>query len=147
MSEACKLCVKTSDTNSRERGVAGGAGSLFLATSRLGCSIQFADPDIAETERFALVPVGLEFDGSAGKRLVEGFSDVQRLTLQFEVVLHEDSVDEDGHVGRSLERAVRVKGGRRPHDVVGLPFARLAVRIYERRGLFIDAAGLSVHVG
>src|SRR5207302_708530 len=59
----------------------------------------------------------------------------------------QDSVEEDGDVGGALQGAVGVEGGGGPGDVVGLPFAGLAVGVGQRDGLLVDAASLSVDVG
>ena len=108
---------------------------------------EITDPDVAEAERGAGVAVGLEFDGGSVEGFVERGADVARLAFEFEVILHQDAVEEDGDVGRGLQAAVGVEGGRGPGDIVGLPFAGLAVRVGERDGLLVDAAGLSVDVG
>src|SRR5450432_1396170 len=110
-------------------------------------SVEFADPDVAEADWGAGVAVGLEFDGGSAEGFVEGGADVAGLAFEFEVVLHQDSVEEDGDVGGALQGAVGVEGGGGPGDVVGLPFAGFAIWIGERDGLFVDAAGLAVDVG
>src|SRR5271169_5929983 len=84
--------------------------------------IEFPDPDIAEADWLAFVAVRLELDGCAGVTFVEWLAFVQRLALQLEMVLHQDSVKEDRDIGGSFRRAVCVEGGRCPHYVVGLPF-------------------------
>jgi len=43
--------------------------------------------------------MGLEFDGGTVEGFVEGGADVTGLAFEFEVVLHQDSVEKDGDVG------------------------------------------------
>jgi hypothetical protein len=114
---------------------------------RRGVSGQLADPDIAEADGLAGVAVGLQLDGRAIVCLIERLADVEGLPFELEVVLHQHSVKEDGDIRRGFERSIGVEGGRGPDDVVGLPFAGLAVRIDQRRALFVDAAGLAVDIG
>ena len=91
--------------------------------------------------------MGLEFDGGAVEGFIEWGTDVAGLAFEFEVVLHQDSVEEDGDVSGALYAAVGVEGWGDPGYVVGLPFAGLAIWIGQGDGLFVDAAGLAVDVG
>ena len=63
------------------------------------------------------------------------------------MILYQHAVEQDGDIRRSLQRSIAVESRRCPHDVVGLPLAGLAIRIGQRDGLLVDAAGLAVHVG
>ena len=63
------------------------------------------------------------------------------------MVLHEDSVEENGDVGGSFQGAVQVEDWRLPHDIVALPFAGLAVWIDEGNSLLVNAARLAVDIG
>src|SRR3546814_464748 len=58
----------------------------------------------------------------------------------------EHAVDERGDGGRALDRAIGGEGRLVPDHVDGLPFARLAHRIGERRILLVDTARLTVDV-
>ena len=107
---------------------------------------EFPHPDVAEAEGRAGVAVGLEFDRSAVEGFVEGRADVASLAFELEVVLHEHSIEKDGDVGGRFQPAVGVEDGSGPGNVVGLPFAGLAIWVGERDGLFVDAAGLAVDV-
>ena len=90
--------------------------------------------------------MGLQLDWGAIELFVERLADVARLAFQFEVVLHQNSVEEYRHVGGRFYRAVLVEDWGGPGYVVDLPFAGLAVGVSERDRLFVDAPGLSVDV-
>ena len=72
---------------------------------------------------------------------------VRRDAHHLDVILREHAVVEDGEI-RALEQlAVAVEHRGVEHDVVGLPLARLAARVHERRVLLVDRRRLAVEVG
>src|SRR5262249_16697506 len=91
--------------------------------------------------------VRLKFNGCGVVGLVCRLTNVEGLSVQFEVVLYEDSVKEGGDICGGFQRAVGVELRGGPDDVVGLPFAWFASWIGQGNTLLVDAAGLSVHVG
>src|SRR5437763_7950295 len=125
-----------SPMKSSRRPVLEKAGSADRQVSRP--LLQLSNPDVAETYRLARVAVCLQFDGSSVVLLVRRLTDIQRLALQFVVVLHEHAVEQDRDVCRSFDGAVRLEGRRCPDHVVGLPLAGFAARIRQRDGLFVD---------
>ena len=90
--------------------------------------------------------MSLQFDGCAVELLVKRLTDVASLAFEFEVVLYQHSVEKYRRVGGRFQGAVLIEDGGSPGDVVGLPFARLAVGVGQWNGLLVDAAGLSVHI-
>ena len=108
--------------------------------------MKLSDPDISKADRFAVVAVRLQLNRCGVVLLVGWPSNVQRLALQLEVVLHEDAVKKDRDVCRCFERAVAVESWRSPHYVVALPLTGLSNRIHQRNALLVDAASLTVNV-
>ena len=60
---------------------------------------QFPYPDVAETDGFALITVGLQLDWCAIVLPVKGLAYKERLSDQLEVILYQHSVEEHGDVG------------------------------------------------
>src|SRR5438067_48764 len=103
--------------------------------SRSTSLIEFSDPDIPEADRLAWVAVRLQLKRGSVVLFVERLADVQRLAFQLEMILHQDAVEQNRDMGRSLQRTVGVEGGRRPHHVIGLPLPGLTTRIRQRNAL------------
>ena len=108
--------------------------------------MQLPDPDVSEADRLAGVAVRLQFNWCGFVLLVERPSNVQRLALQLEVILHQDAVKQDCDVCGSFQRAVCVECWRSPHHIVALPLTGLSTRVHQRNTLLVDAAGLPVDV-
>lgn len=77
---------------------------------------------------------------------VFGFAFVSGGAFDFEVVLHEYTVVEDGDGGGFDDLAI-FEDGAVEDDVVGLPFAGFASGVDEWWVLAVDGTGLSVGVG
>ena len=88
----------------------------------------------------------LQFNRRGVVLFIERLANIQRLPLQFEVVLHQHTVEEDRDIGRSLQRAVGIKSWSGPYYVVGLPLPGLPVRVRQGNALLVDTAGLTVDV-
>src|SRR2546430_17530361 len=67
-------------------------------------------------------------------------------TGEFDVVLREDAVVEDGNMRRASEFAGCIEARAMPDDVVGLPLARSASSVYQRRILAVNRGDLAVGV-
>ncbi len=90
--------------------------------------------------------MGLQLDWRSIELLVERLADVTRLSLQFEVILNEHPIEEDGDKSMSLHRAVVVESRSGPDNVIGLPFAGLPVGVHQWNALLVNAASLTIHV-
>src|SRR5512136_1188974 len=111
------------------------AGLVMVET--LTSLLKFAEPDIAVPHGVAVI---LERDRQPVRvRLVRRARLVRGGTGQLLVVLHKDAVVEHGHPRRRQHRAARIEARRAEHDVVGLPFARLAARVDEGGVLAVDS--------
>src|SRR6185312_12111745 len=108
---------------------------------------ELSNPDIPETDGFTFIAVRLQFDRRRVVLFVERLSDVSGLAFQLEVILHQHAIEEDRNIRWCFQRAVAVECGGHPGHVVGLPFARFAIRVRQRNGLLVDTAGLAVDVG
>src|ERR1044072_6960400 len=107
--------------------------------------LQFSYPDVAVTDRIAVV---LEFERQlVGVGLVGRPRLIGRWADQLEIVLDQHAVEQHRHPRRTLERAVGFEMRAVEDDVVGLPLARPARWIYERRILTVHGAGLTVGIG
>jgi len=79
-------------------------------------------------------------------RFVKGLADVAGAAFEFEVILYQHAVVQDGDAGRRGKTAVGVEDGGRPNDVVALPFAWFAAGVGQGNRLFVDAASLSIDI-
>src|SRR3954451_5830833 len=109
-------------------------------------SVEFSNPDIPVAKGLTGISMSLELDGCAVELLIERLPYVPGLSFQLEVVLYYHAVESRGHVGRGLDRSVRIKDWSGPHHVIHLPFARLAIGVGQRRTLLVDAGRLPIHV-
>ena len=92
-------------------------------------------------------PCACSLIGAVSYFLVLRLPDVERFSLQLEVVLDEHPVVKHRNAGRCLHAAVRIEGRGHPDDVVGLPLAWFLRGVHQRNALLVDARGLSVRVG
>src|SRR4029077_15199246 len=105
---------------------------------------QLANPDVAIAYGMAVIlqqqrqPVGV-------RRVMRALP-VHRPAGDDRVVLDEHAVVQHGHPRRVAYRAVRREAGPVKDDVVGLPLARRAARVDERRGLPVHRSRLAVGV-
>jgi len=105
----------------------------------------FPDPDIAEFDR---VLVKLEADRLLGfVWAVGGRAVVIRVPFEFDMVLYQDAVEQNGQVSRFDDFPVSTEFRRVVDNVIGLPLSWFAARIDDRWGLFVDSAALPVKVG
>src|SRR5690606_10405999 len=124
------------------------AGTLSAAAARGPAQLAFVlatgglrqrpHPDVAEADRRARVAVRLQLDRRITVRAVAGRADVHRLAGELEPVLHDHAVVERGQARRPLELAIGREQGRRPDNVITLPFAGREARISERNRLLVD---------
>src|SRR5262249_24304979 len=107
--------------------------------------LDFADPDVAEAD---WIRVELQ-----AERLLLGVGHlfrwviVSRAADQFIMILYEHPVEQRRDRRRLQDFAVFIETGRGEVDIVRLPFAWLAARVYQRRMLLVDCAALAVEIG
>ena len=64
--------------------------------------IEFPNPDIPETDRFARIAVGLELDGRAIVLFVRRLAYIFCLTLQLKMILHHHTIEKHCDIGWSF---------------------------------------------
>src|SRR6185312_1396998 len=107
-------------------------------------SAQMASPDVLVAHQRVVV---LQQDGVFFRlRKIFRRRAVNSRSEQFFVVVHQDTVEEDGLIGR-LQYFVSIHFRGFEDDVVSLPLAGLARRVLERRPLTVDGADLSIGIG
>src|SRR5689334_4620326 len=108
--------------------------------------LQLPNPNIPKADRRALIAVRLQFDRRSIVLLIKRLTDIQRLSFQRKVILHQHTVEEHSRIRRRLHRPVIIKYWSSPHDIIGLPLSRLATGIHQRSRLLVNACGHPIHV-
>ena len=67
--------------------------------------------------------------------------------FQLEIVLHQHPVVDCRNPCRGLQRTIRIEAGRRPDNIIHLPFAGLFAGIGQGNRLFVNTGGLTIYVG
>src|SRR4029077_10232853 len=88
--------------------------------------IEIANPDVAEADRRARITVRLELDRRRTVFAIRRRSDIDRLSLQLDVILHEYAVLKGCDEGWRGDGCIVMKRRRYPDDIVRLPFARFS---------------------
>src|ERR1035437_10284546 len=95
-------------------------------------SLEIANPNVPEPHRMLMI---LQSDRQAiGPRLVRRPSHVRRRPDEFDIVLHEHAVVQNGETGGLQQFPGGVEARPVKHDVVALPLAPLAAHVPQWRG-------------
>src|SRR5665213_1994380 len=91
--------------------------------------------------------MSLQFYRSRTVCLIIWRANILGYAFEFKIILNQNAIEEYSDPCRGLQGAVVFKTGSGPDHFISLPFTGFTAGIGERNTLFVNAAGLAVHIG